>query len=58
MQILQSASKIVFILVTIALISGLFLNKIDPKDFTVLASMVFTFYFSTPGDPGLQSAGK
>ena len=46
MQILQSASKIVFLMVTMALIAGLFTKVVDPKDFIVLASMVFAFYFS------------
>jgi hypothetical protein len=50
MKILSSASKIVFILMCGATITGLFLNKIDPKDFMVLASMAFTFYFSNKGD--------
>jgi hypothetical protein len=31
---------------TVALIAGVFTKIIDPKDFIVLASMVFTFYFS------------
>lgn len=46
MGILQSASKIVFILITVALIIGLFLGKVDPKDFMVLASMVYVYYFN------------
>jgi len=46
MQILQSASKIVFILIAVALVSGLFVGKVDPKDFMVIASMVFTYYFT------------
>ena len=55
MQILKSASKVVFILMTLALIAGVFTKIIDPKDFIVLASMVFTFYFSNkPTD----NAGK
>jgi hypothetical protein len=35
---------------TLAVIVGLFLNKIDPKDFMILASMAFTFYFSNKGE--------
>lgn len=46
MKILSSASKIVFILVTIALIVLTFIGKVDPKDFVAIAMMVFTYYFS------------
>ena len=58
MKILQSASKIVFVLMSLAVIAGLFLGKIDPKDFMILASMAFTFYFSAKGDPTQTFAGK
>jgi hypothetical protein len=58
MQILESASKIVFILVSLAVIAGLFTGIIDPKDFMMLASMVFTFYFANKGDSNLPFAGK
>ena len=46
MEILKSASKFVFLLMTGAVITGLFVGKVDPKDFFVLSSMVFAFYFS------------
>ena len=49
MKLLSSASKIVFILVTLALIALTFLNKVDPKDFVAIAMMVFTYYFSNKG---------
>ena len=44
-QIFSSASKIVFILISIAVIGLTFTGKLDPKDFMVLASSVFAFYF-------------
>lgn len=50
MKILQSASKIVFILMAVALVAGLFTKIVDAKDFIVIASMVFTYYF-TKGTP-------
>ena len=53
-----SASKIVFVLMTLAVIAGLFTKVIDPKDFMVLASMAFTFYFSNKGDSNQPYAGK
>ena len=48
--IFGSASKLVFVLIAIAVIVLTALGKVDAKDFMVLASMVFAFYFtkSTP----------
>lgn len=43
---------------TLAVIAGLFTKVIDPKDFMVLASMAFTFYFSNKGDSNQPYAGK
>jgi len=47
MKILQSASKLVFLILTVTACAGLFLKIIDPKDFMVLASMAFSFYFAS-----------
>jgi hypothetical protein len=58
MKILESASKIVFILMTLAVIAGMFVSKIDPKDFMILASMAFSFYFANKGENNLPFAGK
>lgn len=58
MQILESASKIVFITMTVAVVAGFFLKILDPKDFMVLASMAFTFYFANKGNTELPMAGK
>lgn len=50
-NILNSASKIVFILMAGAVVAALFIGKIEAKDFMVLASMTFTYYFAfKPGD--------
>jgi len=46
MEILKSASKIVFMLMALAVVAGLFLGKIESKDFMVLASMAFAYYFT------------
>lgn len=46
MVILKSASKIVFILIAMAVVAGLFLEKIASDQFMVLAGMAFTYYFS------------
>lgn len=45
-NILSSASKIVFILMAVALIAAMFLKIVDAKDFVMLASMAFTYYFT------------
>jgi hypothetical protein len=51
MKVLSSASRIVFILMTLALIAGMFISKIDPKDFIVLCGMAFTYYFTKQSSP-------
>ena len=38
--------------------AGMFLGKIEPKDYLMLASMCFTFYFSNKGDSSQEYAGK
>lgn len=58
MQILGSASKIVFILMAVAVIVLTWVGKVDPKDFMMLASMAFAFYFANKGEPGAPYAGK
>lgn len=45
-KIYTSASKIAFLLMVIAVIGALFLNKITGEQFLVLASMSFSFYFT------------
>jgi hypothetical protein len=59
MSVLNSAAKIVFILMAAAVVAGLFLGKIESKDFMVLASMAFAFYFVTPNNPSdVAGSGK
>lgn len=38
--------SIVTILITIALIYGFIINKIDAEQFMTIATMIFTFYFA------------
>ena len=45
-QIFTSASKIVFILMALAVCVALFIGKVEPKDFMTLAVMAFSFYFT------------
>lgn len=46
---LKSASKIVFVMMTLATVIGLFTGKVESKDFMILASMAFSFYFANKG---------
>lgn len=38
--------SIITIIVTIALVYGFIVDKIEAKDFMMITTMVFTFYFS------------
>ena len=58
MELLKSASKLVFLIMTLATVIGLFMNKIDSKDFIQLTSMAFVFYFANKGDSNQPFAGK
>ena len=49
-KILSSASKIVLILMALAVIAGLFTGHITEETFKVALLMVFTFYFTSKGD--------
>jgi len=49
-KIISSASKIVFIAITITACAGFFLGILESKDFMVLAVSAFTFYFSNKVD--------
>jgi len=48
-KIYQSASKLVFIIMAISLVALTFARIVDAKDFIVLASMAFTYYFTRDG---------
>lgn len=58
MEILKSASKIVFVLMALATIGALFIGKISGDQFLLLAGMAFSFYFSNKGDTTQPFAGK
>ncbi len=57
-KLFESASKIVFIVMTLAVVAALFTGKITGDQFMVLAGMTFAFYFSSKGDTSKQFAGK
>lgn len=57
--IFTSASKIVFILLSVSACVGFFIGILESKDFMVLASMAFGFYFAAkPSDPTAGGARK
>lgn len=58
MEILKSASKIVFIVMAVASTAALFTGKITGEQFMLLAGMSFSFYFSNKGEAGQPFAGK
>jgi hypothetical protein len=57
-SIYSSASKIVFILMAVAVIVGMFYGRVEAKDFMILASMAFSFYFANKGENSQPFAGK
>ena len=58
MEIFKSASKLVFLIMALATVAGMFMNKIDPKDFMILASAAFSFYFANKGTQKDDFLGK
>lgn len=54
-NILSSASKIVFILMAVALIAGLFMRIISAEQFLVPLAAVFAFYFGKQQPPATQN---
>ena len=58
MRILASASKLVFLALTVTACIGFAYGKLESKDFMVLAGMAYAFYFSAKGDTNLPMAGK
>lgn len=58
MDILQSASKIVFILLALTACIAFLSGILESKDFMVLVMAAFSFYFSSKGDQTQPFAGK
>lgn len=59
MNILKlSASKAVFIIMATGALTLTILKIMDVKDFFVLTSMAFSFYFANKGDSNQPYAGK
>lgn len=53
-KVFSSASKIVFVLMALAVIGLTIVGIVEPKDFIMLASMAFTYYF-TKSIPAVKS---
>ena len=58
MEILKSASKIVFILITIIACIGFIFGKLDQANFMLLAGQAFSFYFANKGSKENDYLGK
>lgn len=58
MKILQSASKMVFVLLTLTACVGFLLDKLPVDQFMVLAIAASSFYFSNKGDQNEAYLGK
>jgi hypothetical protein len=46
MKILNSASKLVFVLMALSVVALTVTGTVEGKDFMLLTSMAFTFYFT------------
>lgn len=58
MNILESASKIVFILMALGTVIMAGIGVVESKDFIMLTAMAFSFYFSSKGEATKPFAGK
>lgn len=58
MKILNSASKIVFLAITIGVLGGFFGGLLSEANFMLLAGAVFTYYFTNKGDTTAPYGGK
>jgi putative solute:sodium symporter small subunit len=58
LEVLKSASKIVFILMAISACLGFFLKILDADKFMILSGMAFSFYFANKGETTTNFAGK
>lgn len=58
MEILQSASKLVLLMIMITVCVGFLIGKLDTQAFMVIASGVSAFYFTNKGDASNNFLGK
>ncbi len=55
---LESASKIVFVLLSVTACVGFIIGKLPVENFMILITGVFSFYFSNKGDSSKKFLGK
>lgn len=58
MEILKSASKLVFITLALTACIGFMMGKLPVDNFMILVSSAFAFYFSNKGDSKSNYLGK
>jgi hypothetical protein len=58
MEILKSASKIVFVMISVTACVGFVVGKLPVENFMELSLLAFGFYFSFKGDSNKPYAGK
>lgn len=58
MAILSSASRIVLIIMVLALCIFTYLGQVEWKDFVMLISIVFTYYFTKNGNQKSNNFSK
>jgi len=58
MNILESASKIVFLLISFTACVGFIIGKLPVDSFMILITGVFSFYFSNKGTEKSKFLGK
>jgi len=58
MELLKSASKIVFIALALTACIGLFMGVVSQENFMILTGSAFAFFFAQKGDPTKPFAGK
>jgi len=57
-KLISSASKLVFILITVAACAGFFLGRLSEANFMILAGSAFSFYFAAKGEKDQPFGGK
>jgi len=57
-KIVSSASKLVLLIFSVAIVAGLFTGHVSEDTFKVAVLMVLTYYFTSKGDPTLPYGGK
>lgn len=57
-RLLGSASKLVFLILTLSACMGFHTGRLSEGNFMILVSSAFAFYFGSKGEMGQPFAGK